>query len=381
MSAMDYVSMEESAEVSLGSAKIIKTALGTAGLALVTMAAWAANTLHFSSSADSDRQGTAFVPKEGVEQVVLRGGGGVQFLPPASVSGGSCVFLYSPPSSDLIDGTSSDQEAWIYGASRQEGQVAVPSGEANDVVKGRLLCWPVALFKGKLGVLDTQQGYDPFKPNQAFVRRGVVSAVKADGSAEKAYWYFKNRAQIGQTTKQSGLCSARGAPLNFYSINDVVMGGRSSSTIEPTPSGGLLFEGVVSTVGGGFTSFRADLPDRVPSDVKAVAVTTKGGDGREYKINFQYNGTFQFPITYEGKFRPTADGSTLRSCFSLSRDLKPVYMARPLWVKDPLSPPQVLTVGLLLNHVSGANRQKFGDGEFPFSLELERLEWLTQDCS
>eukprot|EP00808_Paulinella_micropora_P000857 g46266.t1 len=358
-------------------AGVLAVCLTTLGGARLLMSA------HSSDESAAAAGRSPFTPTN-MDDVLVRPGGGVQFLPPNSVQSTSCMFFYANDlPAGLTAGAVTDEEAWLYGASatvRGAENAALPTGQASDVLKGRLVCWPTSQFNDKVKQTDLQQRYDQFKPNQGAVRRGVVSAVKRDGTNEKAYWYFKNRAQIGQQGLESGFCTPAGTPLSFYCINDVVMGGRSDSGLAPTPSGGLLFQGVISTVGGGFTSFRADLPDRVPENIQAVAITTRGGDGREYKMNFQYNGSFQFPITYEALFTPAADGSSLRTCLTLRRDFKPVYMARSLWVKDPLHPPNLLTVGLLLNHVSGINRKAFGDGDFPFALEWEKLEWLTQPC-
>ena len=62
------------------------------------------------------------------------------------------------------------------------------------------------------------------------------------------------RQQAEQRT--SALTLGAGTELEWFVLNDVVMGGRSESTCERTEAGGLLFSGTVSTVGGGFCSCR-----------------------------------------------------------------------------------------------------------------------------
>ena len=50
--------------------------------------------------------------------------------------------------------------------------------------------------------------------------------------------------------------SVPGPPLRWYVLNDVVMGGRSTSGVNVTEDGSLKFSGEISLVGGGFASCR-----------------------------------------------------------------------------------------------------------------------------
>ena len=78
--------------------------------------------------------------------------------------------------------------------------------------------------------------------------------------------------------------------LEFFKINDEVMGGRSTSSV--TAKGGdVTFSGVINTNGGGFASFRtlgarsAGSDDEAPLGLPAECATVEvaaTGDGRAY---------------------------------------------------------------------------------------------------
>ena len=50
--------------------------------------------------------------------------------------------------------------------------------------------------------------------------------------------------------------SALTAPLRWYVLNDVVMGGQSTSRVDTMEDGSLKFSGEISLVGGGFATCR-----------------------------------------------------------------------------------------------------------------------------
>ena len=59
-----------------------------------------------------------------------------------------------------------------------------------------------------------------------------------------------------QAEQRTSALTLGGTELEWFVLNDVVMGGRSESKCERTEAGGLHFSGTVSTVGGGFCSCR-----------------------------------------------------------------------------------------------------------------------------
>jgi hypothetical protein len=62
-------------------------------------------------------------------------------------------------------------------------------------------------------------------------------------------------------------------PLQWYCLNDTVMGGKSSSQLESTGNGALCFAGCINTDGGGFASCRTvDQLMEVESGSKGVRI-------------------------------------------------------------------------------------------------------------
>jgi hypothetical protein len=105
----------------------------------------------------------------------------------------------------------------------------------------------------------------------------------------------------------------------FRVVNDDVMGGVSTSRVNPAP-GALLFEGTVSLENsGGFASFRG--PVRFPEGSRALLLTVRG-DARRYKLTLrlddrpgspQYQATFVAPPEWETlRFRPEDFAASFR---------------------------------------------------------------------
>ena len=72
-------------------------------------------------------------------------------------------------------------------------------------------------------------------------------------------------------------------PLEWFCVNDVVMGGRSEATVSACPDG-IRFTGNVSTVGGGFASARTlDAPLGISNTARAIRVAFTA-DAARYKL-------------------------------------------------------------------------------------------------
>ena len=80
------------------------------------------------------------------------------------------------------------------------------------------------------------------------------TASAAEQPPLRGYPYMVQQQKARLTT--GGLTLGASGPLEWFTLNDVVMGGRSESSCESDDRGGLVFRGVVSTVGGGFCSCR-----------------------------------------------------------------------------------------------------------------------------
>ena len=112
---------------------------------------------------------------------------------------------------------------------------------------------------------------------------------------------------------------------NWYIVDDVVMGGRSSGKFEITKEGYGKFSGDVSLENnGGFSSARYEMePLKVSPDNK-IRIKLKG-DGSSYQFRVKANK--QDYYSYIVKFDTTGDWQTLE--FALA-DLYPTFRGRKL---------------------------------------------------
>jgi hypothetical protein len=94
----------------------------------------------------------------------------------------------------------------------------------------------------------------------------------------------------------------------FRVINDVVMGGVSTSRLRST-DGAMVFEGDVSLENnGGFASFRG--PVRFPEKSTALVVTVRG-DGQRYKLTLKLDDSTS-TAQYQAVFVAPREWETLR---------------------------------------------------------------------
>eukprot|EP00951_Prasinocladus_malaysianus_P017782 scaffold140764_cov40-Prasinocladus_malaysianus.AAC.1 len=76
----------------------------------------------------------------------------------------------------------------------------------------------------------------------------------------------------------------------WFRINDVIMGGKSTSAVASDSAGRLVFTGNISTDGGGFAALRSceSCKVNVPGDVQFVKVVAQG-DGQQWKVTLGTN--------------------------------------------------------------------------------------------
>lgn len=114
----------------------------------------------------------------------------------------------------------------------------------------------------------------------------------------------------------------------WRAINDGVMGGRSSGG--PSQSDGfMVFDGIINTNGGGFSSIRrsAEPGDMAGTDGMIMRVR---GDGRGYKLSLRTNARFRFrPIAFQAPIPVTSSGEW-QNVFVSFDDLRPSIFGRPL---------------------------------------------------
>jgi monofunctional biosynthetic peptidoglycan transglycosylase len=159
--------------------------------------------------------------------------------------------------------------------------------------------------------------------------------------------------------------SRSGEVETWYSVNDTVMGGISSSSIEAGTSGGAVFTGVVSLENnGGFASVRNRAGSYDLSDCSAIRVRLRG-DGKHYKFNVRTNRRFD-GVNYRVEF-PTKEGDWMEIDFPLTAFV-PTFHGRILDDAPALDPSRIASFGFLIS-----DKQ-----EGPFQLEFEWIQGILK---
>ena len=151
-------------------------------------------------------------------------------------------------------------------------------------------------------------------------------------------------------------------PLEWLSLGDQVMGGRSDGTLVNSEEGVGLFQGTVRLDnGGGFASVKADLPKPVDASRFTGIELLALGDGKTYKIGLR-NSIDRRSIVYQHSFTPGSD-QWCRAQLAFS-DFKPTWRGRAVTDAEPLDIHNLMSVSLF---VSG---RQVG----PFRLEMQ--DWV-----
>ena len=141
----------------------------------------------------------------------------------------------------------------------------------------------------------------------------------------------------------------------WSSIDDVVMGGHSTSEMV-VENGVGVFRGRVSLEdGGGFASVRSQ-PGLYDLSGRSALVVRLRGDGKTYSLRLRTTRAFD-GVSYESDFATTGDWEEKRLVLS---ELRPVFRGREVDGHPPLDTSNVATFGLMIR-----NRQ-----EGPFRLEI-----------
>jgi hypothetical protein len=93
----------------------------------------------------------------------------------------------------------------------------------------------------------------------------------------------------------------------WYAVNDGVMGGLSSGGPR-FDDGIMIFEGVINTNGGGFSSLRSRVTGGSFADASGVKLRVKS-DGRAYKLTLRTNVTWRGRrVSFQGPIPQTKPG-------------------------------------------------------------------------
>ena len=150
--------------------------------------------------------------------------------------------------------------------------------------------------------------------------------------------------------------SVPGAALGWRTVDDVVMGGRSSSRFRPTSDGTACFEGTLSLEqGGGFSLAKKPVALDL-SPYRGVALHVRG-DGKRYHLNL-YNEATPNAVSYRAAFHCEPD--VWRTLFVSFDALVPTSRGRRVPEASAFDPADVRAFGLLISD------QQAG----PFCLEL-----------
>lgn len=142
-------------------------------------------------------------------------------------------------------------------------------------------------------------------------------------------------------------------------MDDVVMGGRSSSRMKVTPQGDALFHGRVILEGGGFASVRTEVDWSHLTPCTGLLLEVRG-DGHQYRLRL-WMARGMNHVAYQSAFRPPADTWTLVELpFS---SFVPSFRGRPVPGAPPLDPQRVVQVGLMVADGQGG----------PFQLYLREI--------
>ncbi|HSD60501.1 MAG TPA: CIA30 family protein [Burkholderiales bacterium] len=153
-----------------------------------------------------------------------------------------------------------------------------------------------------------------------------------------------------------------GSVRGWSPIDDVVMGGVSSSRLRFDPAGHAVFEGVVSLENhGGFASVRAAPGDYAAPGAQVYLLSVRG-DGKRYKLTLRADSDFD-GVNYQSQFAPPAgQWAELR----LAADgFRASFRGREV-PAPPLDPGRVRQLGLMIS----------GRQAGPFSLELR---WIRAE--
>eukprot|EP00457_Paulinella_chromatophora_P014026 gb/GEZN01014397.1/.p1 GENE.gb/GEZN01014397.1/~~gb/GEZN01014397.1/.p1 ORF type:complete len:259 (+),score=26.48 gb/GEZN01014397.1/:31-777(+) len=202
----------------------MKIAGGLAGMALTAVAGFASGIFRSNTAlGPTSTSFHAFFPKEGVDKVLVHPSlpTTLDFKP--GFGGVSSLFLYTGTIPPALTKGAVSQEGWIYGAketTRQGQHIGVPTGSPGDILRGRLLHFEESLFPQMLKTADQLWGG---------LRRQELKVVKADGTSEKAFWYFVSASASGASSSASGSAassSASGSAADSASSSTAVGGAK-----------------------------------------------------------------------------------------------------------------------------------------------------------
>jgi hypothetical protein len=171
---------------------------------------------------------------------------------------------------------------------------------------------------------------------------------------------------------------AKATTATWFRINDVIMGGKSTSELSTDAEDRLVFSGTINTDGGGFASMRTNeaCVIKVPSGATAIQLKVEGGDGYLWKVNLgmghslmDSNPTFSHDFLTNKKNEVSTHTLPLSGFMAQRRG----QTLEGVTLEDSS---KIKYVGLILSLVTqeGKPNPHFGGG--PFRIVLHELEFV-----
>jgi hypothetical protein len=149
--------------------------------------------------------------------------------------------------------------------------------------------------------------------------------------------------------------------VQWKTVNDNVMGGRSEGGFNFNPENGtLVFSGSTNTDGGGFSSIRTVSKEWNLGDTDGIEIRVKG-DGRTYMADLRKQGDRRWiPVAYRAEFETVSgEWQTVRIPFS---EFKPTRMGQNV-TAPAITPAEVGALGFMI----------YDKKDGPFKLEVDRV--------
>lgn len=283
----------------------------------------------------------------------------------------------------------------VIAAVRQR-QRALEAFQSCGVIEGR----QDSLEGG--GILFIEEGVDVTQPNtmtkqlfagatQVVLALGAVYGRKSDGSmgyiddmspervdafgvenvasAAKAYLQAKSFGKPVETSLIMPMKTETDLS-RWQRLDDVIMGGNSSSVLETNPDNtGAVWRGELVVEGGGFCGARSDAMSLDLGAYDGIALKVKGG-GRTLKLNIKTDTFIEPEDTYQASFE-TAEGDAWTHVFLPWHEFVAVKRARTVPNGPPIDPSKIRQFGLVYSRFAfnGYPNESYTPG--PFVVEFE----------
>lgn len=177
-------------------------------------------------------------------------------------------------------------------------------------------------------------------------------------------------------------------PLQWFSLDDGVMGGKSKTTVSVKPGGILRFEGTINTLNGGFCSIRSALAVHTFTTTTSKIRLIMKGDGKTYKLVLS-DGSGGGPYARKPSWQADLPTENLKETDQWQETTIPLTSLLPIFAGNGsqrnetnqchvINPTEIKQLGVMLSlkNADGSPNppETFGTGTFPFSLQIKSIE-------